>query len=232
MTGLARQSIKKLCDPTHTERPMIEPFRDHSEIINGMSGGLSCASYDLHIAHDLVLGVHPGELIAKHLLHYGDFRGITELRTTLYTNPPFRSIAHTIEDFDIPTQVRSTIADKSTYARMFVTALHTFFDPGFRGNCTLELINLGPEPVVYKAGDPVCQMLFEWLDVPTDKPYAGKFQNQARGEAHGPRYQNQDGTYTEEPPNSVRRQLKAVLDEPNALELGAASRRAGPEGNY
>lgn len=71
--------------------------------------------------------------------------------------------------------------DKSSYARVFVSAFNTHLDPGWRGWLTVELVNLGTERVVYRRGDPVCQVKFEWLDEPTDRPYSGKYFDQERG---------------------------------------------------
>ena len=56
MTRLSCQSIRALCEG---ENPMIHPFAPEKTVVNGKSYGLSHASYDCRIAHDLVLGVHP-----------------------------------------------------------------------------------------------------------------------------------------------------------------------------
>lgn len=195
MTQLSRQTIRKFC----LLNDMITPFQPHKRIVNGKSGGLSADSYDCHIDHDLTLGVMSGELIAEHLIRVGDLQYPQELVKRLHNNPPFRSLAHTVEDFQFPNQITGALADKSTYARVFVTCLNTHFDAGFHGNATLELINFGPEPIHYKAGDPVCQMLFTFLDEPTEKPYNGRYQNQTKTIDHNPaRYENEDGTWRTE----------------------------------
>ena len=163
---LSAQSINKLCatgvavagrlrDPeTGLYIPMISPFEPTRQVLSGKSYGLSAASYDLRIAHDLSL----------------DVAGL----------PGAFAMAHTLEDFAIPINVSAQLCDKSTYARMGVSCFNTFFDPGFIGNGTLELVNLSPNVIVIRSGDPICQMIFNWLDEPTDRPYAGKYQNQPR----------------------------------------------------
>ena len=62
------------------------------------------------------------------------------------------------------------------------------FRSGFVGNLTLELVNFGDQLVDIKAGDPICQIAFHWLDEPTERPYRGKYMNQTKA-AHGARYE-------------------------------------------
>lgn len=192
MTMLSAQSIQKLCTG---DSPMISPFVGEKTVINGASYGLSAASYDVRIGHDLMLGPNPvrllGEMARKWPAHP---RMLSEWGEKLENYPPDHALAHTVEDFDMPDNVAGLVTDKSTYARRFLSAMNTFIDCGFRGNLTLELVNLGSELIELKAGDPVCQILFYRLDEPSERPYAGKFQNQTKA-PHGPRYENEDGTW-------------------------------------
>ena len=163
MSQLSAQSIKKLCQDTKwwglwPQTPMIYPFTAEKVVVNGKSYGLSSASYDVRIAHDL--RILPWEA----------------------------TLAYTIEDFYMPDNVVGYVCDKSTYARLFVSAFNTLFDPGFQGNATLELVNMGEDVIDIKAGDPICQLAFHWLDKKTDRPYSGKYQHQTKA-AHGPRYE-------------------------------------------
>ena len=151
MTQLAAQSILALCNPVNScRKPMIDPFVDHKVIQNGKSYGLSAASYDARIAHHLLL--RPGEA----------------------------ALAYTVEDFFMPYNVVAYVVDKSTWARKFMSAMNTLIDPGFEGNLTLELVNLGPNIISIQAGDPICQIAFHWLDQHTDRPYDGIYQHQTK----------------------------------------------------
>lgn len=161
MTQLSAQSIRRLCVNTPQ---MIFPFENGRKVLNGKSYGLSAASYDVRIAHDLSL------------------------------LPREAALAHTLEDFNIPLNVVGYVIDKSSYARRFVTAFNTLLDPGWHGNLTLELVNLGPSVVDIAAGDPIAQIAFHWLDEATDAPYNSKYQGQTKA-AHGPRYENADGSW-------------------------------------
>jgi deoxycytidine triphosphate deaminase len=158
---------------------MISPFLADKLVINGKSAGASSASYDCRIASDLTLGVNPAFIIGNHVARYGFDRSVEHLlQSKLNNNYPCFSLANTIEDFCLPANVSGAVVDKSSYARVFVTALNTFFDPGFHGNATLELVNCSDQPVHIKKGDPICQFVFSWLDETTERPYVGKYQNQ------------------------------------------------------
>lgn len=210
MTRLSTQTIRDLCiDPISgepLEKPLISPFVGEKMRVHGKSYGLSHASYDVRINHDLTLGVHPSIIWAKYMEKRANYaaqhdpaedwgRTIAwwaqldkECAEELAANPPYFSLAHTMEDFCFPDNVSGQVADKSTYARLFVSAFNTFFDPGFHGNATLELVNLSDQPVVYRAGDPVCQFLFDFLDQNTERPYDGKYQHQTKA-SHAARFE-------------------------------------------
>jgi len=179
MSQLSAQSIRTLC---LRKRPMITPFSDLKAVVNGKSWGLSAASYDIRIAEEVTLGPDPGKVLAMMmqaepnpslaLCQFSEWAS--------YPPPPSVAITHSIEDFVMPRDVVGYVVDKSTYARLHVSAFNTLFDPGFEGNATLELVNLGYDTIHIAAGDPICQIAFHWLDRPTDRPYAGKYQFQPK----------------------------------------------------
>jgi deoxycytidine triphosphate deaminase len=174
MSVLSAQSIRKWCIPAHHvgDTPFYGGYfqgyprvlmrqlpllEPFSErgVIRGRSFGLSACTYDCRIAHPLVLPVGQGRL------------------------------AYTVERFRIPEMICGSVLDKSSWARVFVTAFNTHLDPGWGtdapdgSHLTLELVNLGDEVVEYLEGDPVCQVKFEWLDEPTELPYIDrKYSNQ------------------------------------------------------
>lgn len=127
-------------------------------VVNGRSFGLSSCTYDCRIAHPLLLPVGQSRL------------------------------ASTMERFIFPADLCGSVLDKSTWARVFVTAFNTHFDPNFQGHATIELTNLGTEVAMFEQGDPLIQMRFELLDEPTEILYDGKYQFQEEG-PQGPRYE-------------------------------------------
>lgn len=158
MTILSAQSIRELCKQTQaqdqamqdqTDDPLISPF--HLKLMrNGLSYGLSSASYDVCI------------------------------NQTLWLWPFYGRLASTMERFHLPNNICGEVKDKSTNARRFVLVQNTLIDPGWEGWLTLELTRFLPWPIRIKRGTPIAQIKFEWLDDETEIPYNGKYQNQAQ----------------------------------------------------
>ncbi len=70
-------------------------------------------------------------------------------------------LASTLEYVCIPRDVACDLKLKSTLGRLWINhSLAGWCDPGFEGNITLELQNLGPEPFVLDAGRRIAQLIF------------------------------------------------------------------------
>lgn len=113
----------------------------------GMSYGLSFAGYDIRAAN-------------PHTLEPNDF-----------------ALASSVEEFVTPLNVLGTVRDKSTWARRGLSVFNTVIEPGWRGFLTLELFNAGYELLEVRPGDPIAQVVFEFVDRPVDG-YDGKYQDQ------------------------------------------------------
>ena len=77
-------------------------------------------------------------------------------------------------------------ADWLTLGRLAVVIHATagVIDPGYRGQITLELSNLGTAPVALTPGMRISQVIFTELKTPAEKPY---------GKDRGSKYQDQKG---------------------------------------
>lgn len=117
----------------------------------GMTFGVGPAGYDVRIAERVIL------------------------------QPGASSLASTVEHFEMPRDVLGKVADKSTWARMFLAVQNTIVEPGWCGHLTLELSNHGTQLLDIPAGAPIAQIILQLLDQPTEQPYSGKYQNQGRG---------------------------------------------------
>lgn len=70
-------------------------------------------------------------------------------------------LASTREYVRVPRDVACDLKLKSTFGRLWINhSLAGWCDPGFEGNITLELQNLGPEPFVLEAGRRIAQLIF------------------------------------------------------------------------
>ena len=179
MTVLSAQSIRRLCV---TAQPLITPFTERG-VVNGKSYGLSACTYDCRIDQDLILEPMPfmsilaytrGDHLRDLTIESADILDIDARAVAKINNTNHRALASTMERFAFPHNVCGSVLDKSSFARVFVSAFNTHLDPGWDGFLTVELVNLGDTVVEYKQGDPVCQIKFEWLDEPTDLPYVGR----------------------------------------------------------
>lgn len=113
--------------------------------------GLSACGYDVRL--DQMVRLEPGEF----------------------------SLASTVEQFRMTDEVVGIVHDKSTWARRGLAVQNTVIEPGWSGYLTLELTNHGREILSLPRGTPIAQILFHYLDRPTESPYEGKYQNQERG---------------------------------------------------
>lgn len=139
---------------------MITPFFERSVSESGKSFGLASCSYDIRVANFKILGT--STLVDHVRMQNGDF-----------------VLASSIERIKMPHNVVAIVHDKSSWAREGLAVQNTLLDPGWEGFVTLELSYHRPaHHIVIKAGDPIVQLKFEWLDEPTEQPYSGKYQNQ------------------------------------------------------
>ena len=98
-----------------------------------------------------------------------------------YLNPGAFELASSAERFSLPDTVLGVVHDKSTWARRGLHVFNTVLEPGWKGYLTLELANLGDGHLSLHAGMGIAQVVFHFLNFPTDDPYDGKYQDQKAG---------------------------------------------------
>lgn len=87
-------------------------------------------------------------------------------------------LGSTLERLSIPDFCVARIEGKSTPARwgVMVHATAGFVDPGYEGNLTLEIRNIGPFAVLLQAGMKISQLSLEVMRARARNPYKGKYQ--------------------------------------------------------
>ena len=130
---------------------------------HGVSYGLAEAGYDIRIKQNV--SFHPyefGELCVAvdGEVSYGRF-----------------TLASSIEEFDMPTNLVGIVHDKSTWARHGLSVFNTVIEPGWKGFLTLELVYHGNKVLHIPAGAGIAQVLFHQVMNPA--LYSGKYQGQA-----------------------------------------------------
>lgn len=74
-------------------------------------------------------------------------------------------LASTAETVRLGPSLAGRVEGKSSWARRgLMVHCAGFVDPGFSGQITLELFNLGPAPVFLEEGRRIAQICFDWVD--------------------------------------------------------------------
>lgn len=96
-------------------------------------------------------------------------------------------LASTKETITLGPGYAAQVGGKSSLGRIGLTVHQTagFIDPGFHGQVTLELVNLGPRPITLTEGMRIAQLTIWTLDQPAERPYGHP--------ALGSHYQGQAG---------------------------------------
>jgi len=105
----------------------------------------------------------------EYVLHPGDF-----------------VLGTTRERVEIPPDLIAHVQGRSSLGRLAIVIHATagIIDPGYRGQITLELSNLGTAPVALTPGMRISQVLFTELSTSAERPY---------GSGRGSKYQDQSG---------------------------------------
>ena len=86
-------------------------------------------------------------------------------------------LASSVERIALPRNVQGQCLTKSTIAREGGFANITWLDAGWAGHLTIEIANLGSNPLALPVGEGVCQIVFHQGLQPRNA-YAGSYQNQ------------------------------------------------------
>ena len=109
------------------------------------------------------------------------FRNLTKLgkvkdNQSFILQPGQFILAATFEEITLPDDIGARIEGRSSWGRLGIIVHSTagYIDPGFKGNLTLEMTNIGMLPVVLYPGIKICQIAFENLSSPAEIPYSKK----------------------------------------------------------
>ncbi|PSP75291.1 dCTP deaminase [Halobacteriales archaeon QS_1_68_20] len=162
---------------------VIEPLDDPELQIQPASVDLRLGREFLEFENANIPCIHPGserevdeyvrEVVvdrdAEFVLHPGDF-----------------VLGTTVEQVEIPADLIAHVEGRSSLGRLAVVVHATagLCDPGYQGQITLELSNLGTAPVALSPGMRISQLTFTELTSPAERPY---------GSERGSKYQGQSG---------------------------------------
>ncbi|MFB6139684.1 MAG: dCTP deaminase [Halosimplex sp.] len=162
---------------------VVEPLDDPDVQIQPASVDLRLGREFLEFQHANIPCIHPkserevDEYVeetvvdedGEFILHPGDF-----------------VLGTTRERVEIPPDLIAHVQGRSSLGRLAVVIHATagIIDPGYRGQITLELSNLGTAPVALTPDMRISQLIFTELTSPAERPY---------GSERGSKYQDQSG---------------------------------------
>jgi dCTP deaminase len=162
---------------------VIDPLGDVDQQVQPASVDLRLGAEFLEFQRTNISCIHPtreeevGEYISETVVEEGD---------EFILHPGDFVLGTTKERVEMPADLVANVEGRSSLGRLAVVVHATagFVDPGYRGQVTLELSNLGTAPVALTPGMRVSQLVFTELSSPSERPY---------GSERGSKYQDQRG---------------------------------------
>ena len=162
---------------------VVEPIDDHELQIQPASVDLRLGREFLEFQRTNIPCIHPeadsevDEYVTETVVENGE---------DFILHPGDFVLGTTHERVEIPADLIAHVEGRSSLGRLAVVVHATagLCDPGYRGQITLELSNLGTAPVALTPGMRISQLTFTELKTPAERPY---------GSERGSKYQDQSG---------------------------------------
>lgn len=184
--GLGR--ILDKIQPMDLNRPMIEPFIDHSVRVNEqgervVSYGLSSYGYDIRLAPEFKIFTKPNDGRVIDVKNFNEDEICETVNADSIIIPPGGLLlGRTLEYFRIPRNIVVTCLGKSTWARVGAIVHPTPLEPEWEGNLVIEITNGTNLPLKIYAHEGIAQLVFEKGDQSCKTSYrdrGGKYQAQS-----------------------------------------------------
>lgn len=162
-------AIEPLSDPELQIQPASVDLRLGREFLEFQRANIPCIHPDSANEVDEYVTETMVDEKSEFILHPGDF-----------------VLGTTVERLSVPDDLIARVEGRSSLGRLAVVIHATagIVDPGYRGQVTLELSNLGTAPVALSPGMRISQVIFTELKNAAERPY---------GSDRGSKYQDQTG---------------------------------------
>ncbi|WP_436926479.1 dCTP deaminase [Halosimplex amylolyticum] len=162
---------------------VVEPLDDPDIQIQPASVDLRLGREFLEFQHANIPCIHPNS--ENEVAEYVEETVVDE-DGEFILHPGDFVLGTTYERVGIPDDLIAHVEGRSSLGRLAIVVHATagLCDPGYKGQITLELSNLGTAPVALTPGMRISQLTFTELKTPADRPY---------GEERGSKYQDQTG---------------------------------------
>jgi len=161
--------IDPLDDPDLQVQPASVDFRLGDEFLEFDNGNISCIDPNNERDMEEYVTKKTVPQDESYILHAGEF-----------------VLGTTKERLEVPNDLIAHVNGRSSLGRIAIVVHATagVVDPGYKGQITLELSNLGTTPVALTPDMRIAQLTFTQLKSPAERPY---------GEERGSKYQEQKG---------------------------------------
>ena len=161
--------VEPLDDPDIQIQPASVDLRLGREFLEFQHANIPCIHPNAEAEVDEYVELTEIDEDGEYILHPGDF-----------------VLGTTHERVEIPADLIAHVEGRSSLGRLAIVVHATagLCDPGYKGQITLELSNLGTAPVALTPGMRISQLTFTELKTPADRPY---------GAERGSKYQDQSG---------------------------------------
>ena len=161
--------VEPLDDPDIQIQPASVDLRLGREFLESQHANIPCIHPNSENEVDEYVEETVVDADGEFILHPGDF-----------------VLGTTHERVEIPDDLIAHVEGRSSLGRLAIVVHATagIVDPGYEGQITLELSNLGAAPVALAPGMRVSQLTFTELKSPAEEPY---------GSGRGSKYQDQAG---------------------------------------
>jgi len=162
---------------------VIDPLDDPDIQIQPASVDLRLGREFLEFQRTNIPCIHPDS--EQELEEYVD-ETVVEPDDEFILHPGDFVLGTTKERVEIPDDLIAHVEGRSSLGRLAIVVHATagLCDPGYQGQITLELSNLGAAPVALAPGMRISQLTFTELSSPAERPY---------GAERGSKYQDQSG---------------------------------------
>jgi dCTP deaminase len=150
---------------------------------------LGPSSLDLRLGYEFgVLETRKLKCIdTKKMDQYSDLKNSKEATAEdgIVVHPGEFVLGSTLETLNVPNNLVARIEGRSSYARLGLIphAAAGFVDPGFEGQITLEIQNLGNVPITIYPEDRICQVVYETMTSEAENPYGDKKDSKYMGQS-------------------------------------------------
>ncbi|WP_336345704.1 dCTP deaminase [Halalkalicoccus ordinarius] len=162
---------------------VVEPLDDPSLQIQPASVDLRLGREFLEFQRTNIPCIHPGS--EREVEEYVT-ESVVEEGEEFILHPGDFVLGTTKERVEIPNDLLAHVEGRSSLGRLAIVVHATagVVDPGYRGQITLELSNLGTAPVALTPEMRISQLIFTEMKSAADRPY---------GAERGSKYQDQTG---------------------------------------